>query len=336
MKKRGQITIFLVFGLLIGISFLVISLYFGPYVDKPDETNLGFSSVKNYVDSCLSKVQEDALLSVGSQGGYYSNPIFFTLYNFNIIPYYFYEGRDISPSKSFLEKEIGSFIEDNLPLCLDGFLVFKEFNVQVGKLEVSSKILSNKVTSKITLPLQISKGKSLTNLDSFMVQTKSNLLELFNIAKSLSKEQEQFPSYLLVSNLIDISNEKFSFRLISNSKGDLIYALVDNDQKIREKPYIFFFAMEREEGTFNQEKELVIFPIEDQLAIVGQEFRYNIRTEKDNLKFSALTDLFTVNQEGTIIFIPNEDQVGQHQIVITVEDGLGNEDFELMSLEVLP
>ncbi|MBI4452564.1 hypothetical protein HY637_03985 [Candidatus Woesearchaeota archaeon] len=76
MKKRGQITIFLIIGLAILILFGVF-YYFKSYSTKsaleaaPDKRASESDIVKAYVESCIKNVAEEALFEkIGEQGGY--------------------------------------------------------------------------------------------------------------------------------------------------------------------------------------------------------------------------------------------------------------------------
>jgi PKD repeat protein len=82
----------------------------------------------------------------------------------------------------------------------------------------------------------------------------------------------------------------------------------------------------------------VLSSIPDQHAKVGQRFTYaTIASDIDdtNLLFSDDSELFMINPiTGTISFIPEKGDEGEHIIIITVTDSQGDQDSLTMNLEI--
>ncbi|MBS3098267.1 hypothetical protein J4209_05725 [Candidatus Woesearchaeota archaeon] len=77
MKTKGQVTLFILLGLLIVIVFGFLFYLIGytakkegePTVEESQKLSLEFKPINEYVIACLDTVSKDALLKVGKQGG---------------------------------------------------------------------------------------------------------------------------------------------------------------------------------------------------------------------------------------------------------------------------
>ena len=75
MKKRGQVTVFAVMGLILIIIASLFLYVHQSLKDHPDvEKELDFtyeqSLVKNHVESCVARIAEEGLRKLGANGGY--------------------------------------------------------------------------------------------------------------------------------------------------------------------------------------------------------------------------------------------------------------------------
>ncbi len=139
MKKRGQVTIFIVLGIVIlaSISFvyLVRTDYFKSEFEKErDKVKIPeqLAPVNTFLESCLNSLASDAIKIVGANGGYYSNapsdllprsvvnPFSNSLEVFNgvEIPYWFYESVNgiqttQIPTKRDMAKGIQTYVDEN-------------------------------------------------------------------------------------------------------------------------------------------------------------------------------------------------------------------------------
>lgn len=72
MKKRGQVTIFIIIGLIVlllaAISIHMTGIFYD--LDNEDFDVEGFENVKLFVESCLEQQTKEGLIIIGEQGGY--------------------------------------------------------------------------------------------------------------------------------------------------------------------------------------------------------------------------------------------------------------------------
>jgi len=136
MKKRGQITIFIVLGIIIlavtGISFFIFNS-FSPVVGAPDS-----ASIENFIQTCIDSSLEEAVNTVAKNGGYSSFTKSFTDSLFKV-KYWYFVGDSIMPSLKAIEEQIAIETRSLLDNCLDDFNVFKKEGYEV----INSNIVSD-------------------------------------------------------------------------------------------------------------------------------------------------------------------------------------------------
>ena len=137
MKKRGQITIFIIFGLIFLLFFLIILFTKSYRIEKigvisSDELN----PIKYYVDLCAKSSSSDALYLLGVQGGYTAPPKLYFQSAYAKIAYWYYKGEDTSPTIEKMEQELSSYVNRALPECTENLdaLVIWALNLNLARL----------------------------------------------------------------------------------------------------------------------------------------------------------------------------------------------------------
>lgn len=156
MKRKGQITLFLIFGLIILFSFWLLS---GIKSEPKSQTQLDTNPIKLYTENCIISVLEKGINKVGFA---YSS-------------------------------QLEDYIDSNLDRCINNFDVFQGTIIDAGS--ISSKIMlsENKKNLMVSVdyPLTIKKYKIASTLDKFYInynlETETNLNLLNGITVSKSK-----------------------------------------------------------------------------------------------------------------------------------------------------
>jgi len=132
MNKRGQITIFIVVGILI---ILTVGFFIFRGETQKEELLVNYdlikvpysSSVENYVQSCLNEVSEKGLLRTGHQGGYYNPPVDYSIVFFDdLLPYYYFDDTSMVIEKDKAEEELKKYVEEKMVECVNDFVLHKE------------------------------------------------------------------------------------------------------------------------------------------------------------------------------------------------------------------
>ena len=127
-SKKGQVTIFIIVGLVLLISVALILVLRSEVVSFGAEATFSTDKgkVENFVTACIQGVGEEALYIAGLQGGYIEVPERFSedinwhlpLSDFMDVPLWAYGNLEDRPSIDVIKNEIDSYIEENVRDCL--------------------------------------------------------------------------------------------------------------------------------------------------------------------------------------------------------------------------
>lgn len=203
MSKRGQITIFIILGIVILLSsalfFYAKNSELGAF--KPYQGRAG--PVEEFVDRCLSEISIQAINLASAQGGFVEIPLQYIdpshhLNEFpgvprdisSIVPYWYFNGERKNPTESEMKSHLRKYIEDNLDFCLNNFNAFEaEYNIEEKSIKRVDIILNNDDTTiKLDYIIDITpKGSNeTTSRDSFIINVDVPLLRLYNLAVAIS------------------------------------------------------------------------------------------------------------------------------------------------------
>ena len=135
-KKRGQISLFIIIGIL--ILFIIIgSIYTYSYIkekqaeleaEKKAQIELETQKIKEFIDSCISKVSYQGIEKIGRQGGYIAIP---SIINFKGTAFWYLDEINIQPTLEQINTYLKDYIDDNIPLCTAGFETFKSQGFEI-------------------------------------------------------------------------------------------------------------------------------------------------------------------------------------------------------------
>ena len=256
MKKRGQITIFIILGLVFLMFFLIILFTRSYRIEKigvisSDELN----PIKYYVDLCAKSSASDALYLLGVQGGYTAPPKLYFQSAYAKIAYWYYEGQDTSPTISIMEQELSSYVNRALPECIENLDAFSimGFEFEFGEIDTKTKINENNVEFNIDYPITIKKGDSKTEIKEFYRNFPVRLGHIHNIAKEIVRKEIEDPDWIDMTYLID---QDLNFKIYPHDENTLIYSVLDNQSIIKyDTLFMFLFANLFEEKESLEENE---------------------------------------------------------------------------------
>ncbi len=173
MEKRGQVTIFVILGIVIVIlAFLLLYSRTNIFLLNPSvgDLNSELDDINEHVLKCIGKVSDQPIRQIGLQGGYLSTPPdTFRLYNDTTISYLCYTmtgtPRCINRmlTRSDMERQLNAAIDFSLQTCIDvqSFKKFGSFEIITPKKwTVETSIGSEMVIVKVTYPIRLRSTKS--------------------------------------------------------------------------------------------------------------------------------------------------------------------------------
>ena len=156
-SKKGQITVFIILGILLLLALiLVLTLKSEIFAFKTEEiipTEKG--KVENFIITCMDQIGEDALFKIGVQGGYIEIPEqiardqgrSIVLSPFISLPYWAIGPTTYIPSLDEIKERMDIYMEENLRECLFEMDAFNEKYDLIEKSDITAdtKIVDAKV-----------------------------------------------------------------------------------------------------------------------------------------------------------------------------------------------
>ncbi|MBN2423355.1 hypothetical protein JXB41_09090 [Candidatus Woesearchaeota archaeon] len=244
MKKRAQLTLMIIMGLVILLVVVVVvfNIYFSGkrqiINEQPDDIQK-LSPVKNYVEQCLQTTAKQALIKLGKQGRIY--PSLFLQSDDEIITYFYYRGEGFFPASiDVLEQDVSTYIEQNIGYCINDFSLFAyEINHEKENMNILTNINEKDVTVLMKYPLTVDFDDTQLSISDFNVKLNLNFLDIYELANEIFTKTMHEPEWIDIEFL---SKQAYEIRLIRINSNTLVYEI--NDKKgIDGEDFIYRFAM---------------------------------------------------------------------------------------------
>ena len=314
--KRGQVTVFLIIGVVVlliaAAIFFITSKTVTQEIDT--ETPDSFSDkgkVQLYVQSCLEDITSQGIEVLSLQGGFYNIDKGLKTENLNIA-YGSYEGQLLLTEDIFRE-ELSKYVQDNLQYCIQDFEVFEEFTIKVlSSEEVTIEMQNDGLTANLKYGLEIVQGNDKERILKFQSKVKSN------VAKAL----EMF-STLTIDNIEPLKEPFIS--ILSYDEFDHVITMEYKDG------YLFATAMRV--LPVDLPPKLSFIP--DQVLTKGLAFYHETDSydpEKYGLFIVSDTPEIPIGEDGVFDFVPQK--TGTFNVKITVTDLAGQTDEQTVRFVV--
>ncbi len=198
------------------------------------------SDAKGLVEYCLGAVAEDALLTVGRQGGSarlqgkYFEPL--------NTSYLFDGGENNVPDTDSVEQELADYIEEHLGSCIDGFKVLeKKGIVVIEKARPRLTVLLAEKDMRFTINYDIEerKGDMVTKPEFVPALKAVRLKEMLRLADDMVESEKRNKGLFDLDMPCNLDITHFPLQ------KTLITIITDNNFLIQDKPFRFVFAHRR-------------------------------------------------------------------------------------------
>jgi hypothetical protein len=221
-NKKGQITLFIIIGLVI-LSIVVFALF---YINRatqdtdlePTDVPAELVPVRNYVEDCLYETSKDAFLVLGQSGGYI-NPeehfaksfypteagaLEFSPGSERLIPYWYYLDSPSSCNSNCqfasnrlpidrvengmsVEQMVDGYIERNIKQCLGDYKGLEQFEItEPDEITASINIAEDDVVVNLNYPLDVKRGNSEGTIENFRIYLPLNFRKIYNLATQIT------------------------------------------------------------------------------------------------------------------------------------------------------
>ncbi len=211
MKKRGQITVFIIVGIII-LFTVALLLYVQrekvtEFLTEPIETIPSqYLPVKNFVEGCISNTATQGILLLGMQGGYITIPqwakidakasIPLTPDGGIRLPMWYYNDQPRVPTLVGMQNELTTYIGENLDLCLQNFTVLADrFDINASdRIEITTQIGDDSVIIQATYPLfakLLEEPEARQGITAFTARVPVRLKRMHELAKEILNAENE-------------------------------------------------------------------------------------------------------------------------------------------------
>jgi hypothetical protein len=259
MHKRGQITVFVILGILIAIVIAALFFIYGEQLKfrTAEETKFDASNieaVKNFVEDCISKNGLEAINKIGKQGGEI-NPGFYQNWNCvraNECEHVSYAcfTTEYSPCynkkpffNNLVENELTTYLNNKVKTCVDhGLEEIREssgLKIETGKFKLNVSIGDYSTIVNLDYPLSIAKGETVLKQDKFSKSFDVPLGRLIKVAEDVVKMEINSPQGVaFYENYVLAQNGEIYLERQTYHDTEIYIT------KFRNNPYKFQFAIQ--------------------------------------------------------------------------------------------
>ncbi len=247
-RKRGQVTLFIILGIIIVSLILIFTIFRTKISEKISEIKVGeelalppeLRIVKNNIEDCISTLGMAALYYLGIQGGYIGEINPSLEYGSLDVAYYYYKGNKNIPTKKNMETAVENYIRKYLKECVN---VPKDFEVETGAIKPEVEIGDEVVVIDVYWPVSIKKGDLEAKINKFHKRINLRVGELLTVANAIVIDQLLHKNEICVDCIASIALDNDVDIKLENVEDDLLLTIVDNKFKLMKGPYFFRFAM---------------------------------------------------------------------------------------------
>ncbi|MBD3252131.1 hypothetical protein GF386_00175 [Candidatus Pacearchaeota archaeon] len=236
-EKRGQITVFVIIGILVvavvgGFVFLELNDL------NIERINPEVEPVHSFVESCVEEKAKEAVLYTSNRGGYYKIPEPSVQDNF---PYYFYNKENYMPSKEKIGSEISRYFNDKLKECMN-FESFSGFEINPGEVKSEVSIYDETVAFDVEYPISVTKDKKSYFFKGFQTDVPLRLGVVYNAVEVFIGEQMTHEGICITCLYGIAEDNNFKVNVLYPDYETAIFVFIDENPKSVSEEFSFNFA----------------------------------------------------------------------------------------------
>ena len=219
MQKRGQVTVFIVVGIVILIVFSLLFFLRGSLGEASFEDEMNslivpkqLEPINTHIDACLTETVLDGVSILGEQGGYitlpkdimqrsatnqFSNTL--EIYKGAEVAYWYFEtanGIETQniPTLESMTTELEEYIDENFEDCFYDLDNFREqgFEIQEPTIAISEvTINNNNIQVKLVSDTSVTLKEVAKDIDKNMIIVNSKLGELYELSKRIYEKEDE-------------------------------------------------------------------------------------------------------------------------------------------------
>ena len=246
--KRGQITVYMIVGVVILILVVSLLYYRGSILKEiSSEKQIEISSVpeqfkeiQTQIKDCTDKFVLDSIYSLSDHSGYldWTNTKTYSFLGFDL-PYAFYGKENRLLDIKSMEIQLSKNILKNLPNDCE----IQSGNIEIvfGNIQASSKISETSVIVGIIWIISLQKGSIRTSIDKINLNYPLRVGKLRDSANEMINIQKSYAPGICTSCLAEIGQQNKVFVETIPRGNNIVFILTDLEQN-EENPLKFRFV----------------------------------------------------------------------------------------------
>lgn len=196
---KGQITIFIILGLIIIVTFIIIFLLRNPpKVEILDENN-----PQAYIETCTREAVEDALSILSPQGGDI-DPKGYITFNGTDIVYICYSGQFYRPCINqrpllveHIETEITNYITPIVRNCFQTmeFKLKKRYDIETGDMQLTTRIFPKQISVDIYKKFKMTRETTAREFNHFKMNMQHPIYNFADIAMEVANQETHYCNF---------------------------------------------------------------------------------------------------------------------------------------------
>jgi len=229
VRKKGQVTIFIIFGLIIVVGLMIVFFLFNP----PEIRIVDESNPQGFIESCTRQATEEAIDFLSKRGG-------------DITPtgYVSYEGEDIKYlcyTKRFYEKCVNQrpllveHIEDQItdhitPIVADCFFDLRKglenrYEIEESEMKITTRLHPGEVSVKIDKNFKMVRSGEVIDFNQFRMTMVHPIYNFAKISMDIVNQEITFCNFDELG--FNIIHQEYDVRKFITGNSDIIYTVKD-------------------------------------------------------------------------------------------------------------
>lgn len=256
MHKRGQVTVFVILGILIVVVLAIVFYLYGENLKLSTKEEVKFDSsnvevLKTYIQDCINKNGLEAINLIGKQGGEI-NPGFYQNWNCKVpgncdkVSYACFTTEYSSCynkkpfMREYVEQELENYLKNKVNSCINLEEIRSSgYDVNAGEFKLNVSVLDYSTVVSVNYPITITKGDSVLKQDKFNKQFDVPLGRLIKVAEDIVNAEIANPQgYVDTTSYILTQNGEIQLERQTHLDTEVYIS------KIRTNDYKFQFAVQ--------------------------------------------------------------------------------------------
>lgn len=228
-NKSAQITIFIILGLIIVVSIVIIFLFFKP----PELKIVDENNPQAFIESCTREAVEEAIDLLSKRGGDI-NPYGYISYKGENIAYLCYNEefyKSCINQKPLLVEHIENEITNHItPIVAECFFdlkskLEKRYSIEESEIKVKTKLQSGHVSVKIDKNFKMIRKNEVRDFNEFRINSFHPIYEFARISMEIVNQEITFCNFDELG--FNIVHPEYDVKKFITGDSDIIYNIKD-------------------------------------------------------------------------------------------------------------